>query len=161
MILHNFKETFDQLRNALCTIDGTYYAKPSRLLDNATIGKHTRHIIELVQCLIAGYDKGEVNYDKRERNLTIETDIEFAMACLQSCMINIEKADKAIIGHYEIDTETVAVGSTYFREIMYNIEHCTHHQALIKVAFNEFNIDINEKFGVATATLKYRAKCAQ
>jgi hypothetical protein len=161
MILNNFRETFEQLQAALGAIDGTFYVKPSLLLDNATIGKHTRHIIELVQCLITGYDEGIVNYDKRERNLTIENDIEFAIACLQSCIAGIAKVDKQVTVQYDLNNETVAVGSTYFREIMYNIEHCTHHQALIKVAFNEFNISIDEKFGVATSTLKYREQCAQ
>ncbi len=161
MVLNNFKETFEQLQSALMGIDNKEYVKPSQLLDNATIGKHTRHVIELVQCLISGYDDGVVNYDKRERNLTIETDIEFAMTCLQSCIINIEKADKSIQGQYDLNNETIAVGSTYFREIMYNIEHCTHHQALIKVAFNEFDISIDKKFGVASSTLKYREQCAQ
>jgi hypothetical protein len=159
-MINNFLQTFEQLKIALSTVDKETYTKPSVLLDKATIGKHTRHIIELVQCLIIGYNDGLVNYDKRERNITIETDINFALQCLDSCMQSINKNDKKYVAAYEFNNATVNVNTTYYREIMYNIEHCTHHQALIKVAFNEFKIKVEPSFGVATSTLKYREECA-
>ncbi len=160
-MINQFLHTFNQLKIALLKIDEQTYTKPSVLLDNATIGKHTRHIIELVQCLVVGYKDGIVNYDKRERNITIETDVNFAIESLQSCMHTINKEDKMYIVAYEINDIIVQANTTYYREIMYNIEHCTHHQALIKVAFNEFNISVDAEFGVASSTLKYREECAQ
>jgi hypothetical protein len=159
-MINQFLKTFEQLKIALSNVDKANYVRPSVLLDNATIGKHTRHIIELVQCLIVGYKDGLVNYDKRERNVTIETDINFALECLQSCMLAIHQPDKNYIAAYEINDATVEANTTYYREIMYNIEHCTHHQALIKVAFNEFKIKAEPTFGVATSTIKYREQCA-
>jgi hypothetical protein len=156
-----FIETFDKLKEGLTLVSKELYTKPSVFLDNGTIGKHTRHIIELVQCLIIGYASGKVNYDKRERNLTIETDVDFAIECLNGCIAQINKADKKIMLAYEIGEKTITTTTTYFREIMYNIEHCTHHQALIKVAFNEFKISIDKNFGVATSTIKYRKQCVQ
>jgi hypothetical protein len=42
--------------------------------------------------------------------------------------------------------------------MVYNIEHCIHHQALIKVALNEMEANhlINKNFGIAPSTIQYR-----
>jgi hypothetical protein len=51
--------------------------------------------------------------------------------------------------------------ATTLRELLYNLEHCIHHQALIKVAVLESDtIFVNENFGVARSTLNIE-KCAQ
>ena len=56
------------------------YTAPCAELSNASIGEHTRHVIELYQCLLAGYEKGEVNYDARKRNKLYENDRAEAIA---------------------------------------------------------------------------------
>jgi hypothetical protein len=32
-----------------------------------------------------------------------------------------------------INDKEICIDSNYFRELLYNLEHCIHHQALIKV----------------------------
>jgi hypothetical protein len=49
------------------------YSNSCAELSNATI-EHTRHIIEMFQCLENQYDLGVVNYDKGKRNTLIQTD---------------------------------------------------------------------------------------
>ncbi len=52
--------------------------------------------------------------------------------------------------------------SSYQRELLYNLEHSIHHQALIKVALLEIQHDlVDENFGVAQSTIEYRKKCVQ
>jgi hypothetical protein len=46
---------------------------------------------------------------------------------------NLEKENKNIELLQIIDGEKF-IESNYFRELLYNLEHCIHHQALIKVA---------------------------
>jgi hypothetical protein len=46
----------------------------------------------------------------------------------------LEKENKKIELQQIIDNEEVRIESNYFRELLYNLEHCIHHQALIKVA---------------------------
>ena len=43
------------------------------------LGEHTRHIMEMFQCLENQYDLGILNYDNRERNKIIQTETEFAI----------------------------------------------------------------------------------
>lgn len=61
-----------------------------------------------------------------------------------------------------IDGLTMRIQSNYYRELLYNLEHCVHHQALIKVAVLQFeNILIDDNFGVARSTIEYRKQCVQ
>jgi hypothetical protein len=54
------------------------------------------HIIEMFQCLENQYDLGVVNYDKRKRNILIQTDTEFAIQNIVSIQQNLEKENKNI-----------------------------------------------------------------
>jgi RNA-binding protein YhbY len=61
-----------------------------------------------------------------------------------------------------IGNQILEIESNYTRELLYNLEHSIHHQALIKVAILQNNsIIIDENFGVAHSTIEYRKKCAQ
>lgn len=138
------------------------YSEPCTALSDATIGQHTRHIIELYQCLLAGYDGGIVNYDDRKRNKLYENDREAAIAVIKEIQNDLERTDKPldiVCGEQE---EPVTISSNYYREVLYNLEHCIHHQALIRVALIASNdIMVSEAFGVAPSTMQYRRQCAQ
>ncbi len=139
--------------------------QPSKILFNATIGQHVRHIIELFQCLEKGYDEGVVNYEKRKRDYQIETNKELASALLKEVYQDIGRSNKEIILEAEdyYDTlEVAAIPSNYYRELAYNLEHTIHHMALIRVGVNEVSsIGLPDEFGVAYSTVKYRQQCAQ
>ena len=94
-----FKSTFhtiEQFKEVLSQLPEEYYSKPCGLLSDATIGQHTRHIIELYQCLIDGYTSAEVCYDKRKRNKQIEQDVQFAINQLWQIQHAIEQPDKKV-----------------------------------------------------------------
>ena len=81
----------------------------------------------------------DVSYDKRERNTKIEEDVDFALEQLTYIQMNLTKPDKAIKVTYELADEEVCLDSNYFREVMYNLEHTIHHQALIKIGVRHFS----------------------
>jgi hypothetical protein len=137
------------------------YILPWRELDSASIGQHTRHIIELFQCLVGNYELGRVNYDQRQRNHLIETLPDYARSCINEISGAIDKPDKLLHLYQKVAGTEISIRTNYFRELLYNQEHCIHHQALIKVAvIGMENVEISENFGVAPATIEYR-KCAQ
>lgn len=138
------------------------YPEPCTALSNASIGQHTRHIIELYQCLIAGYITGEIKYDDRKRDLLLENDITVAVDAIKEIQLNLEQPDKMVRIFCHTEDSSVCIESNYYREVLYNLEHCIHHQALIKVALLSIkDIEIADGFGVAPSTLQYREQCAQ
>lgn len=159
------KNVFVQLNDSLTQLSQEEYTMPSKQLFNATIGQHVRHIIELFICLEKGYVTGIVNYEKRKRELAIETDKEYARQLLLGISRSIDRTDKTLLleaNYDEHSDETLLIGTNYYREIVYNLEHTVHHMALIRVGINEVSgIQVPQEFGVAASTIKHKKACAQ
>ena len=162
-VFNKSAEALNSLINVLKQLpDLNSYTNSCEALSNATIGQHTRHIIELYQCLISGYASGKINYDDRKRNPLYENDTDAAIAVIKEIQQNLNKPDKQVNIFCGTDENSVCIESNYYREVLYNLEHCIHHQALIKVALLTIsNINIDGGFGVAPSTLQYRQECAQ
>ena len=162
MLIPSINNSLNELIDLLNQLSQNEYSNSCAELSNATIGEHTRHIIEMFQCLENQYDLGLVNYDKRERNIRIQTDTVFAIENIVSIQQNLDKKNKNIELLQIIDGEEIRIESNYFRELLYNLEHCIHHQALIKVAILQCEtVTIDANFGVARSTIEYRNQCAQ
>ncbi|OXA92079.1 hypothetical protein [Flavobacterium hercynium] len=162
MLLKSIHHSLNELIDLLHQLSDKEYSKSCGSLSNATIGEHTRHILELFQCLEKSYDSGILNYDDRERNHRIQTDTKFAMTCIEKIKEGLKSENKTIYLQQEIDGLSFNIQSNYYRELLYNLEHCIHHQALIKVAVLQCeNVFIDENFGVARSTIAYRKQCAQ
>jgi hypothetical protein len=156
---------FVQLAGTLEQLSVQEYVQPCKTLSDHTIGQHVRHIIELFQCLEQGYESGTVNYEKRKRDLQIETDKDLADSLLRSIHQNLERADKVLVLEAAYDEHSdipVQIGTNYYREVAYNLEHTIHHMALIRIGINEVaDIALPENFGVASSTVKHKQQCAQ
>ncbi len=161
MLISSINNSLDELIALLNQLDDVDYSKKCVALSNATIGEHTRHIIEMFQCLDNFYDVGILNYDKRKRDINIETNTVFAISCISDLKQGLEKPNKNIVLQQIIDGEEILITSNYFRELLYNLEHCIHHQALIKVGILQLeHVMIDANFGVARSTIEYRNQCA-
>jgi hypothetical protein len=163
-----FKEVasnLQQLKLLVEKITPEQFIVPSAYLFQATIGQHTRHAIEMYQCLIRSYESGEICYDDRKRDKTIETDKEKALSQLNWLAASIEKPNKALrlkAGYNSKSDESTLLDTNYFRELAYNLEHTIHHMALIRVGLQEIAFEnIPEGFGVASSTIRHQNECAQ
>jgi hypothetical protein len=160
-------EILAQLKNLLLQFTNEQYAQPLPVLSENTIGKHVRHVVEFYECLLKGIHQEEINYDKRERNLQIETNIAYTINIIEgiSAALEQQKVDVPIKLAMEYQAnETFHVNSTYFRELVYNIEHAIHHFAIIAIAVKSSFPEINlaENFGTAYSTIQFQEKqCAQ
>lgn len=162
MLIDSIKENFEEIVCLLNSIDNYSYTNCHPELSNATIGEHTRHIIEMYQSLLNHYESGKINYDKRERNVMIQTDVKFAISCINFIIDNINKPNKDLILEQGSNRVTYTIATNYERELLYNLEHSIHHQALIKVALiKDTTIKISNNFGVAKSTIAYRNQCVQ
>ena len=162
MLIPSINNSLNELIDLLNQLSQTEYSNSCVQLSNATVGEHIRHIIEMFQCLENQYDIGIVNYDKRERNTRIQTETSFAIENIALIQQNLDKKNKSIMLIQIIDGEEIRIESNYFRELLYNLEHCIHHQALIKVVVLQCEtVTIGPNFGVARSTIEYRNLCAQ
>lgn len=162
MLITSINNSLHELIDLLGQLSEKEYSKSCFELSGSSIGEHTRHIIEMFQCLNRNYDLGIVNYDKRERNIMIQTNINFAVQKILEVKEGIDKDDKNLELQQMIDGVAITIQSNYYRELLYNLEHCIHHQALIKVALLQCTaIAVDENFGVARSTIEYRKQCAQ
>lgn len=162
MLIPSLHKTLNELELLLNQLSNDDFTLPCKALSNSTIGEHTRHIIEMFQCLENQYENGVVNYDRRNRDCRIQTDALFALQCLADIRNQLEKVNKKLLLEQRVDEEELHIESNYYRELLYNLEHCIHHQALIKVAVLQLeHLQINPDFGVAPSTIEYRKQCAQ
>jgi hypothetical protein len=156
------KHTLEELKDLLNQLSNEDFMLPILYLGNSSIGEHSRHIIEMFQCLLNSYESGLLNYDDRQRNNLIQTDTDFAIKSIQDIIKSIERENKNIVLNQIFYENYVSIETNYFRELLYNLEHCIHHQALIKVAIFQFeNIQVTESFGIAPSTIEYKKQCVQ
>lgn len=160
MIQHQLQRQLNVLAELLHQLSDEQYTRTINHLDNASIGGHSRHIIEIVRCVLIGYETNRVDYIRRFRNTELETKREFAIRTIEEVNSLLDKPDKSF--ELYVETEDGMTGSfpitTYQREIIYAIEHTIHHLALIKVALTEMNLSlVSEQFGVAYSTMLYRS----
>lgn len=157
MMIKTITSVLDDLADLLDQLDATQYSCPCPQLSGATIGQHARHIIDLFQCLLQQYDSGEICYDRRTRNPLIETLPDYANDCIQEIKSALLRPEKTLTLIQQMGDIQVAIATSYSRELLYNFEHCIHHQALIRVATLDMDaIRLSEHFGVAPSTIKAR-----
>jgi hypothetical protein len=159
-MLATIEHTLSELSHVIGQLNSADFSKPLSVLSNASIGQHTRHSIEMFQCLLKGYDGGEFSYDNRERNLLLETDISFAQHHLKLICSEINLPNKTLTSTYNLGESIVQVETNFFRELVFNLEHCIHHNALIRIGVNDISeFAMSEHFGVAPSTMEYRKSC--
>lgn len=139
------------------------YTEKVPLLSSSSIGQHCRHMIEFFQCLVSQADEGCICYDKRQRNLTIETDPVFAAEQVVEVSRLLDEIPtdcslKLIVDYSLSGTEKNSIESCFERELVYNIDHAIHHMAIIKICLKAIAPDfvLPEGFGVNPSTLRYR-----
>ncbi len=162
-MVEKIKNTLTELAFVLQNLEDNKYNQSCTLLNNGSIGQHCRHIIEFFYCMLAGYENGEFSYDNRKRDLNLETDAKLAIEGISQIILQLEKADKKLQSNYLIDEKVILIDTSYNRELAFNLEHCIHHQALIRIAIeNLTDMKLPQNFGVSPSTVYYRESlCAQ
>ena len=162
MLFSSIKNDLEELTRLLEQLSVEQYSTPSNKLSGSSIGAHYRHIIEFFMCLLNGYEPSNVNYDTRKRDQDIQSNPSVALKKLNYIIENVHRENKKIILTQCLHGEELVIESNYYRELLYNLEHSTHHQALIKIAVRNFSeVTVHEDFGVAVSTIAYREQCVE
>jgi hypothetical protein len=130
----------------------------------ASIGQHYRHVLEHYDCLCRGLATNVVNYDARERDVELESNVSKAMD--RTCNIldalvsldpsELERPCKSVQSLGYSATEPLSVRSNIGRELAYCIGHSVHHYAIIRLICASVEVNLPSNFGFAPATLKHK-----
>ncbi|TGK31697.1 hypothetical protein EHQ12_03750 [Leptospira gomenensis] len=159
----NILRTFTQLSDLLSTLEEKQYSLEIAALKGASIGKHVRHCIDVLENLISGMAESEVSYDDRKRNTLYETSPLAAREKIFELVGKLESIDenRMFSLRYLLDPETGLEGRTFSnlrREYQYVHDHTIHHMAIIKIYAEHFlrNVSIPDEFGTALSTLRFQ-----
>jgi len=139
------------------------YARPLQGTFSGSLGAHYRHVLDHFLCLLEGIRTGEVNYDRRRRDASLETSVVPARQLTERLLkeFNSRSADNLEcacvvvygVGYGEREAETTA--STIAREIVFCVGHAIHHYAILKLLCAGSGIELPYEFGIAPSTLKH------
>jgi len=145
--------------------DDETFAKPTSARPRAAgIGPHFRHCLDFYRCFLRDLPSGRIDYDRRERQLEIETRVEAAQGAIASVMAQLdtiadEHLTREIAVHHDAapgeGPATAWHRSTVSRELRFLASHTVHHYALIAELARAHGIEPVAEFGVAPATLEY------
>lgn len=130
------------------------------------VGPHLRHIVDHYTCLVAGVDRGLIDYDARERCRETELSVPRARRMLQAVSQALQslrsQADAPIIVRLATDPEgpSTQSSSSLARELQFVQGHAVHHFALIRSVLNARGVQLPENFGKAPATLRHERASA-
>ena len=150
-----------QLDQVLYALRADEYSKPLPILIGATLGQHFRHIAENY-LLLLNRTEYQINYDHRSRKESWEKDPDKMRQVLSDIQKRIELIDKdqplQWNGALSVANDIVSeANSSLFRELAYNLEHCVHHMAIIRIAWSQLRPmePIDASFGMAAATIRH------
>ena len=159
MLKEATKKQLFELKSILNQVKDSDYSKALVVLENGTLGRHVRHILEFYECLFMSCADDAVCYDDRKRNILLEENIRFASDYVDQIIDKIEKVNinKRLLLKSKYDNAEILMESSLFREIMYNIEHTVHHLAIIRIAVSSelTYIDLSATFGYADSTVQF------
>ena len=156
------RQGFDLLNK----IDDRLYnaAANNSSMNGGAIGGHFRHCIEFVNCFLNGIESGRIDYEKRERNLRIEIEREFAMAEILRISDALEISTLPENGNKLLVKPEDLTGNKDFwcessieRELEFLQSHTIHHYALVAFKLRSLDITVPPDFGIATSTLRFWA----
>ncbi len=150
-------------------IDAETYRQPLTLFNGSSLGEHTRHILEFYQCLLRQHSQHDINYDRRERNRSLQQEPNNAIEAIHQILYQLERVDlyqplQLIVAYDTQNDDTDAMPTNMKREVTYCLEHAIHHMAIIKVGVlsNFPYIALPNDFGIAPSTIKHQQSvCVQ
>jgi len=168
MIQEVTREKLSELKGLLTQLTDEQLTTPLEVLHGSTLGMHLRHILEFYQCLFLSLDERKLNYDLRKRDKNMEISKKRCLECILWLQKKLHRytddvslelsADYSL----EIEEKAIHIKTSYFRELLYNVEHCVHHLAIIKIGIKVLDpsLTLEEHMGVAASTMRNNKACA-
>ncbi|MGQ0543387.1 MAG: hypothetical protein ACT4O9_16320 [Blastocatellia bacterium] len=139
------------------TLDDLVYRKAAN--GTGSVGGHFRHNLDFANSFLNGISEGKIDYNKRERDVRVEEDRQYALEKVTFAAKRIESLAPELLERFvmirsELD-RNIWHASSVSRELEFLLSHTVHHHAMIAEKLAGFGIAIEGNFGVAVSTLQY------
>lgn len=167
-VLAAAREILNQGDALLLSLTPDVYAAEVPVVFNASIGRHYRHCLDHFGCLLDGFGRDLVDYDRRARDPRLEREPGFARVVTQQLLRRLEALPPDALGapisaRCEVSYlpgDAPVTQSTLGRELVYAIAHGIHHYAIISVMARLLNAPMPAHFGVAPSTVTHQERVA-
>lgn len=157
---------FDVLQQCLLVIQQLtpeqYCTAP---VGHSSVGAHVRHGVEHFQQLLNGVQKGRVDYDARERDLSLEQDSSVFETIYGDLIDQLHKLESTNLDHRIVimqapgkGMQTRPVASSVERELLFCSSHFMHHLAMMRLIAQLLGIQLSSEIGLAFSTAIHLAK---
>ena len=149
-------------------IDSQYVTKPVGVF-RSSVGGHVRHCLDHVRALLAGLERGEIDYDVRERGTAVESDRSAAIDSARRLAAAVRSLPKASLPQalsvrvmLTADGRLAEFETTLGRELAFVFSHTIHHNAVVGAMVLMLGADLPAAFGYAPATIAHAGQaCAR
>lgn len=164
-LIHANVRYLQQAATLLDRLDESSFIEPVESFYGSTVGGHLRHCLEHYRSFFDGLRIGRIDYDARARELILETQIEVAqenVAAVCAALNALPEGDlsrerellvKMDCGEQDLPWQASSIG----RELQFLVSHTVHHFAMMGGICQALGLEMEEEFGVAPSTLRYRA----
>ena len=168
-------ETLEQGYECLNSLTDEQYLCSAPPHVTSTIGEHFRHLLDLFHAVYNAHNTGKtsgkettesgqaIDYNHRRRGHTVETSRQRALSEISHLIHWLEgmtqdelKASVNLFTEVSLThQQSQQMTSTLERELTFIALHANHHFAMTKVTISLLDIQVNDEFGLAPATLSY------
>ena len=152
-----------QCESLVLSVPDIAYCTESQTMKGGTVGKHLRHTLDHFAAAlgVVGNLTKVIEYDRRQRDVPMETDRRIALAAINELRDGLARASSEGL-HLAVSVRVMLHGdgseaelkSTLGRELAFATHHAVHHQAMMRAIAGEFGIQVDDHFGKAPSTLK-------
>jgi hypothetical protein len=162
-MLNSQLEIVEQAKQFLSAITQSDYVEVVKPHMAGSAGAHIRHILDHYFAIKLGLENGVVDYNKRNRYSSIETDLSAALQAWSeietwleySCGLPMNTPLDVVSETSIKQTQNIQVPSTLARELVFVSSHAVHHFSLLAVVNSLVGRNSPENFGIAPASVTF------
>lgn len=113
----------------------------------SSIGCHMRHILDVFSCVLSGYENGEVDLTKRERNEIIEIKTAKGIEYFKTIINQLKSISQQDLKKQVLVTDDLGLGKVTMQYslgavLMQAQSHAIHHYASIGYSIYQLGIEL-------------------
>lgn len=162
-MLNSQLELVEQAKQFLSAINQKDYIAVVKPHMAGSAGAHIRHILDHYYAIKLGLENGVVDYNKRNRFSSVETDLGVALDAWNdietwleyACSLPMDTPLQVVSETSIKQTQYIQVPSTLARELVFVSSHAVHHFSLLAVVNSLLGKKSPENFGIAPASVTF------